>query len=287
MKIVREPLLRVGRGLYRGPVKEFLVRSGIKLTLEDWYWSLLSRTVEEDQQVSIDGASATFRVETYDEYCRVENVRDEERPVVQRLLRELESDDTFWDVGACTGTFSVLAADVVTEGSVVAFEPYPPNVASLRKNVAANDADVRIVEKALSDSAGEATFKAQYSLGEGTQEGSIEEDYVDANHTMATVSVERTPGEKLVGEGFEAPDVVKIDVEGHGPAVVEGMGDLLTPERCRTVIVEPHDNDDRLRRLLAERGYEFDEVELGGDRGKTDTGTLVARQPRAAHATSR
>jgi FkbM family methyltransferase len=269
----------MGRGLYRGPVKEFLVRSGIKLTLQDWYWSVLSRTVEPDQQVSVNGASATFRVETYDEYCRVENVRDEERPVVERLLRELKPDDTFWDVGACTGTFSVLATEVVTDGSVVAFEPYPPNVASLRKNVAVNNANVQIVEKALSDSAGKATFRAQYSLGEGTQEGSIEDEYVDANHTMATVSVERTPGEEVTESGIEPPDVIKIDVEGHGPAAVEGMGDRLTPERCRTVIVEPHDNGDRLRRLLADRGYEFDEVVLGSDRGETDTTTIVGQRP--------
>ncbi len=65
--------------------------------------------------------------------------------------------DTFLDVGAHLGWYTVLAARRVGgAGRVVAFEPDPENLALLRRNVHANglDACVRVEPLALTDSRG-------------------------------------------------------------------------------------------------------------------------------------
>jgi FkbM family methyltransferase len=112
--------------------------------------------------------------------------------------------------------------------SVIAFEPNPDAAALLRR---VSNARVRVEEFALSNKAGNATLHASDVRGR------------DALATLTGPKGE--PGEReipirtavLDDYHFEDVKFLKVDVEGHEAAMIEGAEDTL--RRCRpTVLIE-------------------------------------------------
>jgi FkbM family methyltransferase len=173
-----------------------------------------------------------------------------ERSMLEGLLDELEGDDVFFDIGSNLGFFSCFAANYMSDGSVVAFEPHPPNARQLRRNVSHNNPEtVDVHQVALSDSDGEIEFTNQDSL---SSTASFE---TGGN----TTTVEQIQGDSLVDSGIPQPTVVKIDVEGAEPMVIAGMTETLSHPDCRVLFCEIHLPKDG-RPSIEDYGYELDEV---------------------------
>lgn len=147
--------------------------------------------------------------------------------------------------------------------SVVAFEPLPQLAGYLKRAVPAN---VQVQARALSDHAGTATLKLPHGFNEL---GSLEA------HTAATWTVEAPLDEFEVEltrlDAMALGDVgfIKIDVEGHEIAVLEGARDTIA--RCHPALlieIEERHNANavaRVRDLLDDfdyRGYFLDGVKL-------------------------
>ena len=150
-------------------------------------------------------------------------------PNLTRYVRErLMPGDTFIDVGANIGYFSLLASKCVgTSGAVVAIEASPRIFAALQDNLECNPTqNVRALNIAVSDKAG--TLKLYgggiFNSGATTTFEDPElvfEDEVDA----APLSSLLTPQET------SAARIIKIDVEGAEWRVIEGMAEILTNGR--------------------------------------------------------
>lgn len=69
------------------------------------------------------------------------------------LADHLKPGQTFYDIGANIGFFTLVGAKLVgARGAVVAFEPLPENVRQLERNVAINQlGNVRVVAAAVAD----------------------------------------------------------------------------------------------------------------------------------------
>jgi len=143
--------------------------------------------------------------------------RDYEPFTLARLECLLRPGDTFVDVGANIGLFSLRAAHRVgPAGHVIAIEPNPIALRRLRQNLALNPTFlVDIIEAAASDHTGEARLAQpdEWNLG-GVR---IAED--------GTVPVRCAPlGELLAPFHLgRPPALLKIDVEGHEPSVLRGL----------------------------------------------------------------
>ena len=136
------------------------------------------------------------------------------------LLPQVRDGDCVWDIGANIGIYSVLFA-AVADVQVEAFEPWPDTARRLRVNLALNDVtNVTVRQHALSDVDGELRFSA-----DPTAPGC---NHVDVNGSV-TVSA-HTPAHVL-DAGAGVPDVIKIDVEGHEPHVLNAMKDLIVRHR--------------------------------------------------------
>lgn len=179
------------------------------------YWhSRGTRTFE------IDGVEATFV--TRGNVARSLQIFDEgEREMVRDLLRELRDDDVFWDVGAHIGFHSCFAAQRADR--VEAFEPVPLSTKRLRENARKNGVDIGVHECALWDSNETLT---------------LDDESASTGETGA-ITVPARRGDEFATD-VSPPTVVKIDVEGAEPRVVEGMKDLLSADRCRVVYCEVH-----------------------------------------------
>lgn len=262
-------LTSTARFVYSGTVKWAFQRFGLHDGARRLYWLLLRGAVGDTVAVDVGDASAEYRLTNVQTYGVIRATIDDERAIVRRLLSELDEDDTFWDVGANVGVCTCLAGEVVTDGDLVAFEPYAPNATVLEENAALNGVDVRVREVALADDAGETTFYVMYTGEEGTQEGTIDPEYSEPEDAVREVTVNRVPGDELVRSGEVAPpDVVKMDIEGAAPEAISGLSETLQ-STVRLVVVEPHGNFDTITEQLARLGFDLEYVNRGADPAPT------------------
>lgn len=151
---------------------------------------------------------------------------------LQFCFRYLRPGDHFVDVGANIGVFSALIGTRLPGVQITAIEPFPPVVTDLRRNLALNDLDIRVVECALGAEAGEGMFEVLQRdvLNRLAPEGSV-----PGGATTVPVVVETL--DNLVGD--RRPSLIKIDVEGSELDVLRGARRILTGT-CPPVVLFEH-----------------------------------------------
>lgn len=166
--------------------------------------------------------------------------------ITRWVSRRLAPGDTFVDVGANIGYYSLLAARLVGKsGTVVAIEASPRTVDDLLVNLELNGvSNVRVVNMAASECEGTAKIYRGHEHNTGlttTLEGRgfDLEGEVHAAPLSAILKYEELQGARLV----------KIDVEGAEWSVVAGMESLIKGTRPDLeIIIEVNPE------LLARRG---------------------------------
>lgn len=131
---------------------------------------------------------------------------------------------TCWDVGAQTGFFTCLFSKLVGErGMVVGYEPRPQSFRLLEKNIAENGFDDHALGRkvACSDAAGHVPMVQTAGMFV------VDHASADAQETEC-VRLDQEKHARL-------PDLIKIDVEGHEPAVLRGLEGVFA--RCNPLLV--------------------------------------------------
>lgn len=83
-----------------------------------------------------------------------------ELPIQNAIARELSEGDTFFDIGANAGFFSLVAAKRVGHrGKVFSFEPLPDNAECIREQFELNNLGYcQVIQEAMSLDIGTAMF---------------------------------------------------------------------------------------------------------------------------------
>lgn len=137
------------------------------------------------------------------------------------LLREIEKEMTFVDVGASIGYFTILGAQKVgQEGEVFAFEPSPEKFSILEDNIEINGfKNITAKNFALSDKEGILELSDRQTCGNGF------------------VEIEQKRLDNFLGDVKE-PLISKIDVEGMELNVLHGMEGLFEEEVVKGIVFE-------------------------------------------------
>jgi FkbM family methyltransferase len=153
------------------------------------------------------------------------------RWVCKRVLRP---GDVVIDVGANIGMITLAAARLVgPTGSVHAVEPQDDLAQRIRRSAALNRyGHVTVHSMALSNTTGTMTLTIP---ADNAGEASLEPGLVDGRR--ATVRVERTD-EFLRSTGGGNVRLLKLDVEGHEAAVLEGAGSALAENGPDVILFE-------------------------------------------------
>lgn len=172
-----------------------------------------------------------------DPTCVLAMATESYEPETARLLLNLlKAKQTFIDVGAHIGYYTLLAARAVEPtGRVYAFEPAPRNLALLLKNIQVNgyDDNITAVPKAVSNRSG----TCQLFLCE--EESGSNSIFPSPRVGTDSVSVEATTlDEFFEGEEWPPVDIMKMDIEGAEKAALEGMRELSRRNPQLRLVIE-------------------------------------------------
>ena len=228
-------------------------------TLRLWINRLLGRDTVLDTELL--GVPLRLAVQARRELRRIHSI-SAEAPFVQRMFEFLSSGDVVFDVGANIGLTGLLLAQHSTKARRIhCFEPEPQNFESLRRNISENRLSERVFAHrlALTDESGKAVLFVRGGPGEGRH------SMVTAKGSKASIRIPALSASDFVASQGQAPDLVKIDVEGAEGRVLAGMEPLFQQRRPREVFLELHLKGDGermpggcpIREWMARQGYEL------------------------------
>ncbi|MEM8526118.1 MAG: FkbM family methyltransferase [Bacteroidota bacterium] len=175
-----------------------------------------------------------------DIYLLGAKTHDSEIRLTRWLLRNLKVGDTFVDVGAHFGFFSLLASKLVGQnGKVVAFEAAPNTFKLLEKNTATYS-NLTIVHRAVSDQKGTMTFHEfpiLYSEYNTLHPEQFQAERWFQEDLARRVEVTSVRLDDYLSEHQVIPDCIKIDVEGAEEQVLKGLEQHLQKHQM-TIITE-------------------------------------------------
>jgi FkbM family methyltransferase len=128
-----------------------------------------------------------------------------------------------WDFGAHFGIHTVgMAMQVGSAGEVVSFEPDPIAFLRLKYHVKINRLNnVRLYQAAASKMSGRLRLITDRALGSSSSHFQYEDEPM--SEQTPTEEVEAVSADELVCRGeIRSPDLIKVDVEGHGAKALEG-----------------------------------------------------------------
>jgi len=156
-----------------------------------------------------------------------------EKEELMFLEHHLKPDDTFIDIGANIGIYTLLAAKLVeANGTVISFEPFEKNHAQLLKNIALNGfKNIRAEKKAIDSTSDWMTIfydpkEANKGMASAYQTGLSEKEKVE------TISLDQYLNEKEINK----VDWIKIDIEGGEYPALLGMKETLQKYKPQIII---------------------------------------------------
>ena len=164
-----------------------------------------------------------------------------ERTSIKLWLDCVRNSSIIVDVGANSGLYSLLAAIDNPEAKVIAFEPIPDTFEWLSRNIALNRLDIRPEALAVSNSNG---FAEIWLFSPGSHyTPSLFQAEQQTTSDGHRISVQTTTLDNYFAEqSLQHVDLIKIDVERHEPAVLQGMRNLLTKYKP-VLIIEVLDDE--------------------------------------------
>jgi FkbM family methyltransferase len=143
------------------------------------------------------------------------------------VLHFLRREDRFMDIGANSGVYSVLAAGGCGARGI-AIEPVPSTFERLTQQLRVNQLDTLV--EALNIGVAEKTGTLYFSTNSDTTNRIVEPDWKGSKCLVPVKTIDEL--------SREIPTIIKIDVEGHDPAVLSGGKRTLASDKLMGLVIE-------------------------------------------------
>ncbi len=150
-------------------------------------------------------------------------VEKEETELVLNILKLLPENFNFYDVGANTGYYGIIAGRLFNKSTVYSFEPVKSHLKVLKENISINEIgdNVKIYDFALGDENSETKI---HLAGSGS---TINASFSDAeNSETENIKLKRLD-DLIHSDNLKTPDFIKIDTEGYELEVLKGANTTL------------------------------------------------------------
>jgi FkbM family methyltransferase len=161
----------------------------------------------------------------------------------------IKKGDTFIDVGAHVGKYSMIVARLVgKEGLVIAIEPYQKNYEAILRAIELNRAENLV---ALNVAAHNEDTNLKLFLSYSASGGSTQVDKGLGYVWVRGVKLDNV----IKSMKVKHIDWVKVDVEGNEMNVLEGMKNILKMFRPRLIVEVKNENIKAFLRFIDEVGH--------------------------------
>jgi FkbM family methyltransferase len=144
-----------------------------------------------------------------------------ESAFIASVLRE---NDTFIDIGANVGYYTLLASKIITKGEIYSFEPELENYQRLNKNIELNNLkNVTAVRKACTDKNGMISFSVAGDDNKGMSSIFMLEGFLSHTQEAETVTLDQF----VIDNSITKIDLIKMDIEGAELIALKGMANVL------------------------------------------------------------
>lgn len=148
------------------------------------------------------------------------------------LLRYLKNNDSFIDIGANIGIYTLIAASKIKEGYIYSFEALPKNYQRLLENINLNQLNtVKPYELAISNTKG----KIALDLSDEDCTPSITTDKYDSTFIVNTDQLDNLATNQIP---FNQISIGKMDIEGAELLAFKGAASLLSSKKPPVWIIE-------------------------------------------------
>lgn len=199
--------------------------------------------------------------------------------IAEYLIKNLEEDNVFYDIGANYGFYSMLAEELVPRGEVHVFEPVEQVFSYLERNFGGN---VFLNKVAVSDATGESAFYESYSAASSGMSTLREDVSRNDEKTFRPVRVATVTLNDYI-KNHRPPTVIKIDIEGAEYKALSGAREMLIKRRPKIIMevwLAPSMNREHLRAAEFLRGLGYSSFALthGGGLEKVPDLAAAIRQ---------
>lgn len=222
-----------------------MIKAFIKLLLRSFGYDVIRFATSEDVRVLTQGVVVAFGHGGERYRMFVGNLTDSiqrhhlfgriyETEELAIIARAFPRGGVLVDVGANVGNHTVFAAKALGARRVLAFEPAAPQKDILVINVALNDLSDRV-----------SVFRLGLSDAPGTGHVEIPSPATNLGGARLSEGVAGEPvrlerGDDVIGD--LRVDFLKIDVEGHELAVLEGLAGVIANSRPQIFVEVDNDN---------------------------------------------
>lgn len=178
---------------------------------------------------------------------------------MQTFLQQLHSAGWFVDVGSNAGIFSLAACSMRPDVKVFAIEPMPQFFKLLQQNISLNGFNISAFQLAMSNQTGIIPIYFPHHLEGNIYSASLSLSHFKHHQSTAPniIEVQRLRFDDLI-QNYQLPGqgIIKIDAEGHGVEVLEGMRDTIQ-KHCPAIIIEvmSASEADQISNIL--KGYSY------------------------------
>ena len=196
----------------------------------------------------------------YSSYWR----RGGHEPEIAAAIRSLGdlTNKTVWDMGAHFGIHTLGFSKLVGPfGQVAAFEPDPASFERMRLHLRMNrTANTVLIPAGASDRTTSQTLVLNQGVGATTSHVPYPGEQLDSS--SRTLLIECVSADELVVAGrIRFPDIIKLDVEGHGGEALAGARSAIQTSKP-LIIASTHSPQEAaaIRAVLQPIGYECGRV---------------------------
>lgn len=198
------------------------------------------------EQIHITSEGLTYHLDLADYVMRQLYLFDTyESNTLRHFVSLLRPHMTFFDVGANIGAYSLPVAQRLPVGRVIAFEPNPPAISRLRRNIEASGmTNIEVVEKGLSDSKRVASMSE--TAPDGASGRNLSAAMVSEHVNLGGATVQLTTIDDYCSErNVTQIHAMKIDVEGHEMNVLDGAEATLESSEQMILVIEVNEQAER------------------------------------------
>jgi len=185
-------------------------------------------------------------------------------PETIKLFRYLlKYCNTFFDIGANTGLFSIIASKDNPNTRTYAFEPIDQNYNYILKNIEVNN--IRYIFPiccAVSNTDGEISFNLQNTIV--SPQGASERSELE--NIYRTIKVKSVKLDTFINEyQIDSVDLIKMDTEGTEHKILEGSIEII--KRDRPIIISevlPEITENHIHNILDKFNYSYYHITLEG-----------------------